>query len=115
MESLNIGQPITVAKLIGCVQSGITLKDDLCLYANNDVDVIEPETICYLDCYPEIVNDKEVFSDFVTSNGLQLLYYGQQFNDVLMSLSNQKKPIEMAVAIQALNYYLENDDFLDIV
>ncbi|MDF5833909.1 hypothetical protein [Pseudomonas syringae] len=92
MKSLSVGQPITVADLIGRIQSGATLKDNLCLYVNSDVDVIAAETICYLDYYPKVVNDKEVYSEFVASKGLQLLYCGQQFNDVLMSVSSQKKP-----------------------
>ncbi|UNB61995.1 DUF7716 domain-containing protein [Pseudomonas syringae group genomosp. 7] len=115
MKIINVRQPITVADLIGCIQSGATFKDDLCLYVNNDIDVITAETICYLDYYPEVLNDEEVYSEFVTSKGLQLLYYGQQFNDVLMNVSSQKKTMELAVIIKALNYYLENDDFLDII
>ncbi|KPY90090.1 hypothetical protein RA272_23140 [Pseudomonas syringae pv. tagetis] len=86
------GSPITVADLIDCIQFGATLKDNLCLCVNNDVDVIAAETICYLDYYPEVVNDKGVYSEFVAFKGLQLLYYEQQFNDVLMNASSQKKP-----------------------
>ncbi|AVB21600.1 MULTISPECIES: DUF7716 domain-containing protein [Pseudomonas syringae group] len=115
MKNVTTGKPIVIADLINFLKSGPAMIDDLCLYTDEDVEAITPETICYLDRYPEVVNDEEVYSEFVTANELELLYYGQQFNDVLANIYSQDKTADMGTVIHALNYYLGNDDFLDIV
>ncbi|KPX60692.1 Uncharacterized protein ALO39_04241 [Pseudomonas syringae pv. lapsa] len=115
MKSIAIEKPIVMADLIDSLKSGSGIIDDLCLYTDEEIEVITPETICYLDRYPEIVNDEEVHSDFVNSNELELLYYGQQFKDALTNVYKQKETANIDVVVQALNYYLDNDDFFDIV
>lgn len=114
-SSLPLGKPIIIADLIKILASGSAALDDLCLYTGEETEVITPETICYLVDYPEVKNDEDVHSEFVTSNGLELLYYGEQFNDVLSNIYGQKKTADMDIIICALNHYLDNDDFLDIV
>jgi hypothetical protein len=114
MNTLSIGNPIVIADLIKALTPGSAMIDDLCLYTQEEIETITPETICYLDHYPIIINDKEIYSEFVTSNELELLYYGEQFNDVLSNIYNQKKTADTNIIIRALNYYMDNDDFLDI-
>ncbi|MDU8362278.1 hypothetical protein [Pseudomonas syringae group sp. J309-1] len=114
-SSLRLGEPITIVDLINFLKSGPAVLDDLCLYAEEETELITPETICYLDRYPEIINDEDVHSEFVTANGLELLYYGEQFNDVLRNIYEQKQTADMDMVISALNHYMDNDDFLDVV
>lgn len=114
-SSLRLGEPIILADLINALTSGSAGLDDVCLYTDEETETLTPDTICYLDCYPEVINDEDVYSEFVTSNGLELLYYGEQFNDVLSNIYEQKQTADMDMVISALNHYMDNDDFLDIV
>ncbi|MCD5970557.1 DUF7716 domain-containing protein [Pseudomonas quasicaspiana] len=113
-SSLRLGKPIALADLINTLKSGSAALDDLCLYTDEETEILTPETICYLDCYPEVINDEDVHSEFVASNGLELLYYGEQFNDVLRNIYEQKQTADVDIVIRALNHYMDNDDFLDI-
>lgn len=114
MNVLKVKEPVTVAAVIEAVQAGDVIIDDLCVYVEDDAGTITPELVCYLDAYPEIAGDVEVYSDFVTSNELELIYYGQQFNDVLRSVFEQEASANIVKVVSALNYYLENDDFMEV-
>jgi len=114
MSKINTKESTTIASVIEGVQSGSVNIDDLCVYAEEDVDDITLELICYLDEYPTVSGDVEVFSDFVVSNNLELVYYGQQFKDVVINVLSQKKSASLQEVLSALNYYLENDDFLEV-
>lgn len=114
MSVLRTEKPVTIAAVIEAVRSGDMLIDDLCVYVGKGVDYITLKLVCYLDRYPKIAGDVEVYSDFVTSNDLDLIYYGQQFNDVLNNILDQKATANLDELVSALNYYLEHDDFIDI-
>lgn len=114
-SSFHLGKPLIIADLIDFFKSGSAALDDLCVYTEEETELITPETICYLDRYPEVINDEDVHSEFVASNGLELLYYGEQFNDVLRNIYEQKQTADVDIVIRALNHYMDNDDFLDIV
>lgn len=114
MSTIEPRKPILIKDLIEAVRSGGSFDDDLCLYAKEDEEVINSELVCYLDEYPEVVNDTDQFSDFVMSNNLCLVYYGEQFEDVMRNVYEQKASATSDEVILALNYYLKNDDFLDI-
>lgn len=61
-----------------------------------------------MELYPTIDdNDEEVYPDFVRDKSLDLFYYGQQFEDVLMSVFDQKETASINDYINALNYYME--------
>lgn len=114
-SSFHLRKPVIIADLINSLASGSAILDDLCLYTDKETGVITREIVCYLDRYPDVINDEDVYSEFVTSNGLELLYYGEQFNDVLRNIYEQKKTADVDMIIRALNHYMDNDDFLDIV
>ncbi|WP_298479623.1 hypothetical protein [uncultured Maribacter sp.] len=85
------------------------------LYAKEFVEVADSDLICYLDVGPTITNeDEEVYSDFVIENSLELYYDGQQFEDVLSNVLHQKSDATIDIFISAVNYYDDNDTFLDI-
>ena len=52
--------------------------------------MLTPEVVCYLETYPTISSDdKDVYPNFVVMESLELLYYGEQFEDVLMNVQSQ--------------------------
>ncbi|WP_285426624.1 MULTISPECIES: hypothetical protein [unclassified Pseudomonas] len=112
MSKLNIQERAEIGLIIQAVLAGDIVMDDLCVYAEEDVGEISQSLACYLDRYPEIVDDTEVHSDFVCNNNLELLYYGQQFKDVVDHVYDQKPSATLGDVIAALNYYMDHDDFL---
>lgn len=113
MNSLKIRQPISINSIIEAIRLGHDFNDNLCLYTAEEVGKITAELICYLDDYPEVFNDKDQYSDFVNEHDLYLLYYGEQFKDVMQSVLTQQPQASVGEFTKALNYYMENDDFLD--
>lgn len=114
MNALKVKEPILIGALIETIRLGHEFDDDLCLYSSGADDRIRGDLVCYLDDYPDVVNDEDQYSVFVTANNLHLLYYGEQFKDVMLNALTQKAQASIDEIIEALNYYMENDDFLDI-
>jgi hypothetical protein len=114
MNTFEVKEPILISTLIETVRLRHEFDDDLCLYSSDAADRIRADLVCYLDDYPDVVNDKDHYSTFVTTNNLHLLYYGEQFKDVMINALTQKPQASIGEIIEALNYYMENDDFLDI-
>ena len=114
MKDIEARQPLVLAAILQALRSGEVFNDDYCLYAEAEIDVITPEVVCYLDEYPEIVNDLEKYSDFVNDNKLDLLYHGEQFWDVVSLALRQKKNATVEELTAALNFYIENDNFMDM-
>ena len=63
--------------------------------------------------YPQVVDDKDVYPTQVREQELELIYYGEDFADVLLSVMGQKVEATDEECLQALLYYYEHDDFLD--
>ncbi|WXS22911.1 hypothetical protein WI215_11725 [Salmonella enterica subsp. enterica serovar Infantis] len=85
----------------------------VCIQRNTN-HLLERILICYLEMYPVISDDDdEVYPEFVINNSLELFFYGDQFLDVLRNISTQKENPSMEDFIAGLNFYLENDNFID--
>lgn len=80
-----------------------------------DIDDLLEETICYVDDYPEINDDdEEEYSVFVKNNNLCNVCSGDILEDVLGNVLYQKGVgSTITDYVAALNYYLENDNFMD--
>ena len=65
--------------------------------------------------YPEIKNDEEVYPDFVQKENLELLYYGEQFEDILLNVMDQIGIPSEKDYIEALIFFMENDEFKDFL
>ncbi|BFT80261.1 hypothetical protein GXP72_05640 [Enterobacter sp. SES19] len=101
--------------LIYKIMGGNTL-DDFCVYTKEYEAFAKEELVCYLDNYPVISdNDEEVYPDFVVDNSLELFFYGDQFIDVLHNISIQREKPSVADFISGLNFYLENDNFKELL
>lgn len=89
--------------------------DNLCLYTKKYAALATADLTCYLESYPEInADDKEEYPEFVRLNSLELFFYGQQFADVMSSLESQKELPVIDDYINAINYYLGNDNFITL-
>lgn len=102
-----------ISLIIQAVHAGDIVMDDLCVYAEENAGEISESLACYLDGYPGIANDTEVYSDFVCANNLELIYYGQQFKDVVDHVYGQKPSATSGDVVAALNHYMDYDDFLE--
>lgn len=86
--------------------------DDFCIYGA-DGELSENKEYL-ISGYPQVdKKDKEVYPQDVVSAGFSYIYSGEQFADVIISVMEQKASASNQDFIDALNYYLENDDFLD--
>lgn len=112
MKELEYIKPYSLKELITkIVYQGYT-KDNFCLYTKEYEAVTTPELVCYLDRYPEVSDDEEIYPEYVEQNELELFFYGDQFMDVLKSALNQKSNATVDEFISGLNYYMENDAFI---
>lgn len=100
--------------LIYKIMGGNTL-DNFCVYTKEYEAFTKEELVCYLDNYPAINDDdEEVYPDFVVENSLELIFYREQFIDVLHNISIQREKPSVEDFIAGLNFYLENDNFIDL-
>lgn len=94
MEELELRKAYRLQEIIEIVSKNIAnngfTDSNYCLYSNEDN--VQPNQLCYLELYPTIDdNEEEVYPDFVRDKSLDLFYYGEQFEDVLMSVFEQKE------------------------
>jgi ribosomal protein L7/L12 len=87
-------------------------NDSFCLYAKNGPAPLVKELVCYLERYPGGSDNEDIYPQFVQDNSLELIYYGEHFEDVVSNLLEQKKEPSIEEFITALNYYLDNDNFI---
>lgn len=85
------------------------------IYISSDEDesILDLETVCYLDNGPKIMDRKEVFPDFVNENELDILCSGDVFMDVYDDLDERYPNFTKDQFIDALNYYMDNDDYIE--
>jgi len=92
--------------------------------ASNDEPYTE-DMICWLDVPEKIVEDetlskhdpnryKVVTPQFIRTNDLELCYDGSQLIDVIQSVLYQQGNPTIPMLVDALNYYMEYDTYLDI-
>jgi hypothetical protein len=105
---------LTLAEVVTAVRDKKLHGDDFSLYAAGSPNLLSAELACYVDSYPTVENDAEVFSAFVASKKLRLFFYGQQFEDVIVHAMESKPSAAISDYVRSLNHYRENDDFLDL-
>ena len=116
MKNLELRKAYQLQQIIDVISKNIHKNGfedtNFCLYANEDI--LKPELICYLELYPTISDDdEEIYPNFIIEESLNLLYYGQQFEDVLMNVLEQKNDATIDDYILALDYYSKYDTFKD--
>ena len=81
--------------------------------SDEDASILDLETVCYLDNGPKIIDGKEVLPDFINENGLDILCSGDVFMDVYDDLDERYPNFTKDQFIDALNYYMDNDDYIE--
>ncbi|MEQ4617745.1 MAG: hypothetical protein ABN482_06815 [Corticimicrobacter sp.] len=101
--------------ILFCRENIGQIEDDFCLYCQDSDVPLSQGMWIYVEEYP--VGDdagNDVFPDFVVKNELELLYYGEQFVDVLNNVLMQAIDPGCGLIVEALDYYMNNDDFMVI-
>ena len=88
------------------------LDDDFCLYATEHGELNFQDSYLLAD-YPQVVDNRDVYPRQVREQEQELIYYGEDFADVLLSVMEQKAEVTDEECLQALLYYYEHDDFMD--
>lgn len=111
--------PITIRELIKTISAEYDEDDEnydesYCVYGETVSENIFLDSICYLDDYAEITDDdKEVFSDFVIKNKLELWYRDELIQDVISSeLEKNPKATDERI-LEAIKYYNKHDAFME--
>ena len=88
------------------------LEDDFCLYGKENGELNFQDSYLLAD-YPQVVDNRDVYPRQVREQDLELIYYGEDVADVLLSVMEQKAEVTDQECLQALIYYYEHDDFID--
>ena len=111
MKAMKKNQTYFLKDIIEAVKSE-ELDDDFCLYAKENGELNFQDSYLLAD-YPQVVEDKDVYPRQVREQEMELIYYGADFADVLLSVMEQKAEATDQERLQALLYYYEHDDFMD--
>jgi len=101
------------------------MGDNFSLYTASSDEPYTEDMICWLDAPEKIVEDETlskhepnryqvVAPQFIRNNGLELCYYGSQLIDVIQNVLYQQDNPSIPMLVDALNYYMEYDTYLDI-
>lgn len=112
---MKLREPYKFSEILEFVIKKLDGETSYCIYSNiYDSKHLNLDTICYLDDYPEITEaDEEIFSEFVVNNSLEFLFRDELVQDVVLSVLEQKSTATENEILRAIQYYDENDDFMD--
>lgn len=118
MRTVELGEVVGLSEIIRYALTLDTRSDEVrdefpCLYTHGDPDQITEDIPCLVEDYPKVFDDRDMYPEAVRAGGFEILYYGQQFVDVIENARRQLSSDDMASYVSALNYYLDRDDFLD--
>ena len=60
------------------------------------------------------INNDEGYSEFIDGNDLDILCTGATFVAVISSYKDYKNELNIDLVLKALDYYLDNDNFMEI-
>jgi len=82
---------------------------------NNESEYLKKDTIVYVDTlvFENNEND-EYYSNFVVDNDLNIICLGEILVDVIGSYKDYKDELNIDLVLKALDYYLDNDTFMDL-
>ena len=83
------------------------------VYTREWEDLAKPDIICYLDNPPEIdEEDNEIYPSFVIKENLKMFISDENLENIISSALFQKIEASTAELIDAINYYMDNDCFI---
>lgn len=72
----------------------------------------QADTVIILDVFNDA--HEEGYTQYVLDNNLELAYDGELFVDVILSYQDYESGFDVELLIDALEYYSENDTFMEI-
>lgn len=111
-KPLKVSEVIQIAKEF--IITNENVEDDFpFLYADYDA-ILALDTICYLGENVEVTDDgKEIYPKFIQENDLWVLCQGWYFIEQLEYVAEQKENFSDQDFLDALNYYLDKDTYLE--
>jgi hypothetical protein len=108
------GVALPLSAIIDAVKNESHQGQSFCVYSKDASGSLTASGECFLEAYPVVDDsDREIFPEFVRKNRLELAFYGEQFEDVIRNVVYQKQSADTKDFVEALNFYMENDNFMD--
>lgn len=106
--------PVKFREIMKAAKEGKDRDISYCVYSDiDDSDDLRLDTICYIDDYPEITDlDEEIYSEFVESHRLELLFRDELIQDVIDNALYQKPSVMDEEMMKAILYYNNYDTFM---
>lgn len=111
----------TIADVIGKVkemylksgEKAVYADEGWCVYEKDDI--LSLNTICCIAEPPgyDEETEEELFPSFAVENGMEYAILSEIIQDVVIGVLEQKRNATDTEILDALNYYLENDAFLE--
>lgn len=94
-------------------ESEIYALEGWCVYSVNENPNLD--AVCYIDDYPDIDDDdNEIPVSFIEENGLEYYCSDENVIDVVGASLHQKENASVEEMMNALEFYLEKDTFLEL-
>jgi len=92
------------------------MSRDIWPWIPNETDRLLPETVCFIvDNDIDLSAEEQDQRDLDLENsGLMCFFFKDQLEDIQLNLKAQKSNYDSGDLYKALNYYWENDAFIDI-
>ena len=104
-------QELSLEQIIEQMRVNELASDDFCLYGKEDGELVL-EKLYWVADYPDVVDDSDVYPADASEQHLQLVYYGEQFLDVLTVALEEKPEASHQDLVDALNHYNRYDSFM---
>ena len=104
-------QELSLEQIIEQMRVNELASDDCCLYGKEDGE-LALEKLYWVADYPDVVDDSDVYPADASEQHLQLVYYGEQFLDVLTVALEEKPEASHQDLVDALNHYNRYDSFM---
>lgn len=114
MKEFKLEQYFLIEDLIELVKAKVERNTYYAVYSKDGDDFAPGEEIFIDKTVQADDDDNEIYPPAVLRNALTFAYSGQQFQDVVDLAFKQKPGASTREIIDALNYYSEHDDFLDL-
>lgn len=115
MSTLATGNTYSIEYIIKNIDINYLSNSNFCLYTQEETDYAYKKLQCYLDEYPSVnENDEEIFPKLVMKINMEFFVSGEQVANVLLSLKEKKENFSIDDAINALNFFLDNDSFISV-
>ena len=110
----------TMEEIINFLTEKYKSEGEEALYEDSDWhiyvsdDELLPTTVCCITAPPDFdeETDEEIIPEFAVENEMDGSILPEIFQDVIISAISQKEDVTNEELIKALNYYLDNDNFM---